>query len=159
MKYIALLISALLISRGLTLSAQDNSPQLAAKDLLDLETRITQLMESVALAVPGLATAAAPVRQTAEASIAAQRTNSGSRSLSFRASTRSFLLPAFSSAFFRGSHTTTLVTRGLSKSYSQAALIPSSKVTHRLPRSPWMNSRTVAAFVFAPTSDRFPSES
>ena len=79
MKYLALLISC-----GLTLSAQDNSPQLAAKDLLDLETRITQLMESVALAVPGLATAAAPVRQNAEATIAAQRTNAESRSLSFR---------------------------------------------------------------------------
>lgn len=68
-----------------------------------------------------------------------------SRSLSFRASTRSFLLPAFSRAFFRGSHTTTLVPRGLSRSYSQAALVPSSKVTHKLPRSPWMNSSTVAA--------------
>src|SRR6202030_1487590 len=45
------------------------------------------------------------------------------------------------------SHTTTLVTRGFSKSYSQAALVPSSKVTHKLPRSPWMNSSTVAAFV------------
>jgi hypothetical protein len=64
-----------------------------------------------------------------------------------RASTRSFLLPAFSSAFFRGSHTTTLATWGLSKSYSQAALVPSSKVIHKLPRSPWMNSRMVAALV------------
>src|ERR1700722_1888083 len=41
-----------------------------------------------------------------------------------------------SNAFFRGSHTTTWVTWGLSKSYSQAALVPSSKVPiscHALP--------------------------
>src|SRR5437763_8443720 len=68
----------------LTAAAQDNGPQLAAKDLLDLETRIAQLMESSALAVPGLATAAAPVRQTAEATIAAQRVAPDSASLSFR---------------------------------------------------------------------------
>ena len=61
------------IACSLTAAAQNNSSQLTAKDLLDLENRITQLMESSALAVPGLATAAAPVRQTAEATIAAQR--------------------------------------------------------------------------------------
>jgi hypothetical protein len=75
------------------------------------------------------------------------RSPARSKSPSLGASTRSFLLPAFSSEFFRGSHTTTLVTWGLSKSYSQAALVPSSKVTDKLPRSPWMSSRTVAAFV------------
>ena len=44
--------------------------------------------------------------------------------------------PAFSSTFFRGSHTTTLATCGMSRSYNHAALVPSSKVTHKLPRSP-----------------------
>ena len=67
--------------------------------------------------------------------------------LSFRASTRSFLLPAFSRAFFRGSHTTMCATCGFSRSYNHAALVPSSKATHKLPCSPWINSRMVAAFV------------
>ena len=31
------------------------------------------------------------------------------------------------------------------RSYSQVALVPSSKVIHKLPRSPWMNWRTVVA--------------
>src|SRR5258705_11281106 len=70
-----------------------------------------------------------------------------SRWLSFCASTRSFLLPVFSNAFLRGSHTITLTTCGLSKSYSQAALVPSSNVTHKVPFNPWRNSRMVAAFV------------
>jgi hypothetical protein len=65
----------------------------------------------------------------------------------FRASTRSFLLPVFSSAFFRRSHTTTWATWGLRRSYSQAALVPSSNVIHNSPRSPRMNYRTVLAFV------------
>src|SRR2546422_6653584 len=64
-----------------------------------------------------------------------------------RASIRSLLFPAFSKAFFRGSHTTTFVPCGLSRSYNQAAQVPSSKVTYKFPRSPWMNCRMVAAFV------------
>src|SRR5437660_10790172 len=60
---------------------------------------------------------------------------------------RSFLLPVFSNAFLRGSHTITLNTCGLSRSYSQAALVPSSNVTHKVPFNPWRNSRMVAAFV------------
>jgi hypothetical protein len=40
-----------------------------------------------------------------------------------------------------------LATCGLSKSYSQAAQVPSSKVTNRLPRSPAKNSSMVDAFV------------
>src|SRR5579859_307870 len=75
------------------------------------------------------------------------RSPARSRSLSFRASTRSFLLPAFSKAFFRGSHTITLVTCGFNRSYNQAALVPSSKVIHKLPCMPRMNARMVAAFV------------
>src|ERR1039458_1443942 len=60
---------------------------------------------------------------------------------------RSLLLPSLSSAFLRGLHTTKLPTRGLSRSYSQAAQVPSSKVTDKVPRSPAKNSRMVAAFV------------
>src|SRR5713101_6811886 len=60
---------------------------------------------------------------------------------------RSLLLPAFSSAFFRGSHTTTSVTRGFSKSYNQAAQVPSSKVTCKSPRSPSTNCRIALALV------------
>jgi hypothetical protein len=41
----------------------------------------------------------------------------------------------------------TMTTCGLSKSYSQAAQVPSSKVTNRLPRSPARNSRRVEALV------------
>src|SRR2546422_4356172 len=41
----------------------------------------------------------------------------------------------------------TFVTCGLSRSYNQAAQVPSSKVTYKFPRSPWMNCRMVAAFV------------
>ena len=68
----------------LAAAAQNDNPRLAAKDLLDLETRLTQLMESVSLAVPGLAPAAAPLRQTAEATITSQRLTPDSAALSFR---------------------------------------------------------------------------
>src|SRR5215469_5598351 len=60
---------------------------------------------------------------------------------------RSLLSPDFSRAFFRGSHTVTWVTQGLSRSYNQAAQVPSSKVTSRFPRSPRINCRMVAALV------------
>jgi len=38
----------------------------------------------------------------------------------------------FMEAFFRGSHTTNFVTCGFSKSYNQAAQVPSSNVTASL---------------------------
>src|SRR5205814_9725075 len=44
---------------------------------------------------------------------------------------RSLLFPSLSRAFFRGLHTTNLSTCGLSRSYSQAAQVPSSKVTDK----------------------------
>src|ERR1700694_3929685 len=50
-------------------------------------------------------------------------------------------------AFFRGSHTTNSVTCGFNRSYNQAAQVPSSKVTCRLPLSPWKNWRMVLALV------------
>src|SRR6266403_714070 len=63
------------------------------------------------------------------------------------ASIRSLLLPTLSSAFFRGLQTSTPDTRGFSKSYNQAAQVPSSKVTRKSPRSPSMNCRMVLALV------------
>src|SRR5215813_861424 len=60
---------------------------------------------------------------------------------------RSLLLPTFNRAFFRGSQTNTCVTWGCSRAYNQAAQVPSSKVTCKLPRSPWMNCRMVSALV------------
>src|SRR2546427_5645519 len=60
---------------------------------------------------------------------------------------RSLLLPSFNRAFRRGLHTTTFVTCGFSRSYNQAAQVPSSNVTCRLPRSPWTNWRMVLALV------------
>src|ERR1700722_7944585 len=50
-------------------------------------------------------------------------------------------------AFFRGSHTTNFVTWGFSKSYNQAAEVPSSNVTCKSPRSPSKNCRIMLAFV------------
>src|ERR1700693_5558463 len=47
----------------------------------------------------------------------------------------------------RGSHTTSFVTCGLSRSYNQVAQVPSSKVTCNSPRSPWIKSRMTFAFV------------
>src|SRR5271167_4147379 len=49
--------------------------------------------------------------------------------------------------FFRGSHTTNLVTCGFKRSYSQAAQVPSSNVTCKFPRSPSINCRIMLAFV------------
>src|SRR5499425_1132782 len=63
------------------------------------------------------------------------------------ASIRSLLLPSLSSAFFRGLQTSTPETRGFSKSYNQAAQVPSSKVTRKSPRSPSMNCKIVLALV------------
>src|ERR1700730_11372326 len=67
------------------------------------------------------------------------------RSASSRASIRSFLFPCL--LFFRGSHTTSFVTCGFSRSYNQVAQVPSSKVTCNSPRSPWINSRMTFVFV------------
>jgi group II intron reverse transcriptase/maturase len=64
-----------------------------------------------------------------------------------RASILSLLLPSFMELFFRGSHTTIFVTRGLSRSYNQAAEVPSSKVTCTSPRSPSTNCKIMLAFV------------
>src|ERR1700733_9179255 len=50
-------------------------------------------------------------------------------------------------AFLRGSHTTNFVTCGFSKSYNQAAEVPSSNVTCKSPRSPSINCRTMLALV------------
>src|ERR1700688_1098889 len=49
--------------------------------------------------------------------------------------------------FFRGSQTTSFVTCGFSRSYSQAAEVPSSKVTCKSPRSPSINCRIRLALV------------
>src|ERR1700686_955217 len=68
-------------------------------------------------------------------------------SASLRASIQSLLLPSFSKAFIRGLHTTSSVTCGLSKSYNQAAQVPSSNVTCKSPRSPSTNSRIALVFV------------
>src|SRR5208282_2263871 len=46
-----------------------------------------------------------------------------------------------------GLHTTSTLTCGFSRSYNQAAQVPSSKVTCRSPRSPLRNSRMVRALV------------
>ena len=71
-----------------------------------------------------------------------------SRSASFRASIRSLLLPSFSRAFRRGLHTISSVTCGFIRSYNQAAQVPSSKVTCRLPRNPLRKSRIVVGYSF-----------
>src|SRR5262250_3983148 len=49
--------------------------------------------------------------------------------------------------FFRGSHTSNFVTCGFSRSYNQAAEVPSSKVTCKSPRNPSINCRIMLAFV------------
>src|SRR6266853_2651124 len=67
------------------------------------------------------------------------------RSDSSRASIWSFLFPCL--LFFRGSHTTSFVTCGFSRSYNQVAQVPSSKVTCNSPRSPWIKSRMAFALV------------
>jgi hypothetical protein len=46
---------------------------------------------------------------------------------------------SFIEAFFRGSHTKSVVTCGFNKSYNQAAQVPSSNVTCGSPRSPCTN--------------------
>src|ERR1700691_1550284 len=50
-------------------------------------------------------------------------------------------------AFFRGLHATNFFTCGFSRSYNQAAEVPSSNVTCKSPRSPSINSRIMLAFV------------
>jgi hypothetical protein len=64
---------------------------------------------------------------------------------SLRASIRSLLLPSF--PFFRVLHTSTSLTWGFSRSYNQAAQVPSSNVTRISPRSPSMNCKMVLALV------------
>src|ERR1700756_5343468 len=56
-------------------------------------------------------------------------------------------MPSCNNAFLRGSQTTSLVTWGFSRSYNQAAQVPSSKVTCTSPRSPSTNCRIMLAFV------------
>src|SRR5215469_14881916 len=68
-------------------------------------------------------------------------------SANLRASIRSLLLPSFNKAVFRGLHTTTSVTCGFSRSYNQAAQVPSSNVMRKSPRSPPMNCRIMLALV------------
>src|SRR5260221_4469546 len=60
---------------------------------------------------------------------------------------RSLLLPTFNKAFRRGLHTTNRATCGFSRSYSQAAAVPSSNVTCKSPRKPSINCRIMLAFV------------
>src|SRR5258705_508864 len=67
------------------------------------------------------------------------------RSANSRASIWSFLFPCL--LFFRGSHTTSFVTCGFSRSYNQVAQVPSSKVTCNSPRRPWIKSRMAFALV------------
>src|SRR5712664_3970291 len=67
------------------------------------------------------------------------------RSDSSRASIWSFLFPCL--LFFRGSHTTSLVTCGFNRSYNQVAQVPSSKVTCNFPCKPWIKSRMAFALV------------
>src|SRR4029077_12568807 len=57
------------------------------------------------------------------------------------------LVPSFPRVFLRGSQTSTCATCGLSRSCNQAAQVPSSKVTCKLPRRPRKNWSIVSAFV------------
>src|SRR5258708_36296741 len=50
-------------------------------------------------------------------------------------------------AFFRGSHHSNFVTCGFSRSYNQAAEVPSPNVRCKSPRSPSINCRIMLAFV------------
>src|SRR5215469_10445673 len=69
------------------------------------------------------------------------------KSASLRASILSLLLPSFNKALRRGSQTSTCCTWGWSRSYSQAAQVPSSQVTCSSPCSPWINCRMLLALV------------
>lgn len=60
-----------LLLASATLWAQVSGPLLSAKDEGELATRMLQLMESTAVAVPGLTSASQPVRQNAQATAAA----------------------------------------------------------------------------------------
>src|SRR5450755_3150943 len=57
------------------------------------------------------------------------------------------MLPSFNKALRRGLHTTMCCTCGCSRSYSQAAQVPSSQVTCSSPRRPWRNCRMLLALV------------
>ncbi len=70
-----------------------------------------------------------------------------SSSVNRRASILSFWLPSLMEVFFRGSHTTNFVTCDFTKSYNQAAEVPSSNVTRKSPRSPSINCRIMLALV------------
>src|SRR5215472_5133825 len=69
------------------------------------------------------------------------------KSASLRASTLSLLLPSFNKALRRGLQTRTWCTWGCSRSYNQAAQVPSSQVTCSSPCSPWINCRMLLALV------------
>jgi lysophospholipase L1-like esterase len=100
MKKTALLFACCLTAAAQNPGVQNQSPVLAGRDLLTLESRVTELMEAAALAVPGLATAGNPIRQAAEATIAAQRAGAAA-SLNYRfvSQTRAWL--AIADAFPR----------------------------------------------------------
>ena len=68
-------------------------------------------------------------------------------SASLRASIRSLLFPSCHRAFLRGSHTPSLLPWGFRRSCHQAAEVPSSNLSDRVPCSPWMNATIVAALV------------
>src|SRR4030095_13608180 len=59
----------------------------------------------------------------------------------------SLWLPSLMESFFRGSHTSNFVTCGFSKSYNQAAEVPSSKREVHAPRNPSISSRIMLPFV------------
>src|SRR5580765_1414270 len=60
---------------------------------------------------------------------------------------RSLLLPSLNRAALRESQTTTRFTCGFSRSCNQAANVPSSKASDKVPCRPWTNSRRVSALV------------
>jgi hypothetical protein len=72
MKYLA--VPALLaVAFAQVPAPESGTPLLSDQAAQELETRILQLMESTAVAVPGLVHASEPVRQNAEATVAALR--------------------------------------------------------------------------------------
>ncbi len=72
MKYVASLI-CLTAAFAQSPAGESGTPLLGDKAAQDLATRMSQLMESTAVAVPGLVHASEPVRQNAEATLAALR--------------------------------------------------------------------------------------
>jgi lysophospholipase L1-like esterase len=93
--------AALLFAFCLAAAAQQSGPRLTGKDLFDVEVRMTQLMEASALVVPGLASSAAPLRQAAEATIAAQRRTPDSLPMAWRFTSQVKAFLALAEAFPR----------------------------------------------------------